>query len=67
MMFPFFTILKRAGLFRVSEEVEDAGLDDSKHGGLSRPARKSRRTVAAAPTRMVCSVFRGRAIVMIRD
>mmetsp|Transcript_23201 Transcript_23201/g.69765 ORF Transcript_23201/g.69765 Transcript_23201/m.69765 type:complete len:468 (+) Transcript_23201:335-1738(+) len=33
MMFPFFTALKSAGLFRVSDEVEEAGLDDSKHGG----------------------------------
>jgi len=34
-MFPFFTVLKGAGLFRVSDEVEDEGLDMSKHGGAA--------------------------------
>ena len=35
LMFPFFTVLKGAGLFRVSDEVEDEGLDMSKHGGAA--------------------------------
>ena len=29
------TVLKGAGLFRVSDEVEDEGLDMSKHGGAA--------------------------------
>jgi len=33
IMTPFFMILKRVGLFRVSPEVEAAGLDVSHHGG----------------------------------
>jgi ammonia channel protein AmtB len=28
-----FGVLKAANLLRVSDEVEDAGMDDSKHGG----------------------------------
>jgi len=32
-MFPLFTIMKLLGIFRVTEEDEIAGLDDSKHGG----------------------------------
>mmetsp|Transcript_13633 Transcript_13633/g.42189 ORF Transcript_13633/g.42189 Transcript_13633/m.42189 type:complete len:475 (-) Transcript_13633:111-1535(-) len=32
-MFPFFTILKNVGLFRVTDEMEVDGLDASKHGG----------------------------------
>jgi len=33
LMFPFFTLMNRLGLFRVQEDVERAGLDESKHGG----------------------------------
>ena len=33
LMFPFFVVLKILGLFRVPEDVECEGLDESKHGG----------------------------------
>jgi Amt family ammonium transporter len=33
LMTPFFIILKKAGWFRVPENIEIEGLDDSKHGG----------------------------------
>mmetsp|Transcript_16509 Transcript_16509/g.49943 ORF Transcript_16509/g.49943 Transcript_16509/m.49943 type:complete len:493 (+) Transcript_16509:110-1588(+) len=32
-MFPFFVIMKKLGLFRVAQEHELLGLDESKHGG----------------------------------
>ena len=32
-MFPFFTLMNKLGVFRVSPEVEEIGCDDSKHGG----------------------------------
>ena len=32
-MTPFFILLKKAGWFRVPENIEIEGLDDSKHGG----------------------------------
>ncbi|KAK9856422.1 hypothetical protein WJX84_011279 [Apatococcus fuscideae] len=37
MMFPFFYLLKRLGLLRVSEKEELAGVDVSKHGGHAYP------------------------------
>ncbi|GAB4821856.1 hypothetical protein N2152v2_008902 [Parachlorella kessleri] len=37
IMFPFFFILKKAGLFRVPPEVEVEGLDVSLHGGHAYP------------------------------
>ena len=33
LMTPFFILLKKAGWFRVPENIEIEGLDDSKHGG----------------------------------
>merc|ERR1711871_673847 len=33
MMLPFFVLLKVTGLFRVSADVEEAGMDASEHGG----------------------------------
>jgi Amt family ammonium transporter len=33
LMFPFFTVFKVLGLFRVPEAIECEGLDESKHGG----------------------------------
>jgi Amt family ammonium transporter len=41
IMFPFFYILKKVGLFRVSPEVEAQGLDVSHHGGSAYPHDKS--------------------------
>ena len=35
LMLPFFMVLKAVGLFRVSDEVKDEGLDISKHGGAA--------------------------------
>ena len=32
-MTPFFLLMKALGIFRVSREFEEAGLDESKHGG----------------------------------
>ena len=32
-MLPFFTLMNKLGMFRVSPEVEEIGCDDSKHGG----------------------------------
>ena len=32
-MTPFFYVMKVLGIFRVPKEVEELGLDDSKHGG----------------------------------
>merc|ERR1712196_212532 len=34
-MLPFFIILKMAGIFRVSADVEEAGMDASEHGGAA--------------------------------
>lgn len=36
-MTPFFIMLKKVGLFRVSPEVEAQGLDVSHHGGSAYP------------------------------
>ncbi len=36
-MVPFFMLLKKVGLFRVSPEVEAQGLDVSHHGGSAYP------------------------------
>lgn len=41
IMGPFFFILKKIGLFRVSPEVEAQGLDVSHHGGSAYPHDKS--------------------------
>jgi len=35
---PMFVALRKAGLFRVSAEVEEAGMDTSKHGGTAYPS-----------------------------
>jgi Amt family ammonium transporter len=35
MMLPFFLVLKMAGIFRVSADVEEAGMDASEHGGAA--------------------------------
>ena len=32
-MFPFFFMMNKFGLFRVPEDMEQEGLDSSKHGG----------------------------------
>ena len=32
-MTPFFALLKGLGLFRVSAEVEEMGMDEVEHGG----------------------------------
>ena len=57
-MFPFFTILKNVGLFRVTDEMEVDGLDASKHGGSAcdpdvRDSSGAGRGDAAATTRTV--------------
>ena len=36
--FIMFTVLKKAGILRVSAEIEEAGMDVSKHGGMAYPA-----------------------------
>ena len=56
-MFPFFTILKNVGLFRVTDEMEVDGLDASKHGGSAlvpgvRVSSGAGRGDAAAATRI---------------
>lgn len=41
VMTPFFILIKKIGLFRVSPEVEAQGLDVSHHGGSAYPHDKS--------------------------
>jgi ammonium transporter, Amt family len=51
-MIPFFVVLKKLGLFRVSEEEEDAGLDISHHMGVD---NMNDHTHQYAPPSSICT------------